>query len=105
MATLAVGMADDLNNILTTVMAACALIEKGDPANGELLQYVALIRTSAERAVALSDRLMRAGIRDQEKLHSGSNSPDSGSCPSSARDKQAIHDIISNINLPDGASA
>jgi nitrogen-specific signal transduction histidine kinase len=60
MADLAEGMADDFNNILTTVMGACSLIDKDDPANSELLEYVRLIRASAERAADLSDRLIRA---------------------------------------------
>ena len=63
LAALAGGMADDFNNILTTVMGACSLIDKHDPGNGELLQCVALIRASAEHAAALSDRLMRASCR------------------------------------------
>lgn len=69
---LAEGMADDFNNILTTVMGACSLIDRDEPANAELLQYVALIRTSAERAAALSDKLMQAGtaIDDSVRLAS-----------------------------------
>ena len=79
MVSLAGGIADDFNNILTTVMGACSLIDKDDLANEELLQYVALIRASAERAAALSDRLMRAGTLEQEKACSGGPPQDSGS--------------------------
>lgn len=69
MAALARGMADDFNNILTTLMGACSLIDKDEPANNELLQYVALIRASAERAAVLTDKLVRAGTRQQENTH------------------------------------
>jgi nitrogen-specific signal transduction histidine kinase len=61
MAALAGGMADDFNNILTVVLGACSLIDMDDPANAQLLQYVALIRSSAERAAVLADSLATAG--------------------------------------------
>ena len=54
-------MADDFNNILTVVLGACSLIDMDDPANAELLKYVALIRSSAERAALLADSLAAAG--------------------------------------------
>ncbi|MDD2365280.1 MAG: hypothetical protein PHN84_03880 [Desulfuromonadaceae bacterium] len=60
MGSLAVGMADNFNNILTTVMGACSLIVKDDPVNIELLKYVNLIRSSAERGAVLSDKLVHA---------------------------------------------
>jgi nitrogen-specific signal transduction histidine kinase len=95
MAALAEGMADNFNNILTTVMGACSLIDRDDPANVELLQYVALIRASAERAAALSDRLMRAGISEQENANSDSHPQDSGSADTSVRDKKSTDDVLS----------
>ncbi len=61
MAALAGGMADDFNNILTVVLGACSLIDMDDPANARLLQYVALIRSSAERAAVLADSLAAVG--------------------------------------------
>ena len=83
MAALAEGIADDFNNILTTVMGACSLIDRDESANVELLQYVALIRASAERAAALSDKLMQAGtaIDDSVRL---------ASVKTSVRDKNNI---------------
>lgn len=102
-AALAGGMVDDFNNILTTVMGACSLIAKDDPANGELLQYVALIRASAERAATLSDRLKRASAVEQEKVYSVAHPPDAVFADASVRDKNTIHDIVSTQNHPDGA--
>jgi nitrogen-specific signal transduction histidine kinase len=61
-ATLARGMSDNFNNILTTVMGACSLIDMDDPANSELREYITLIRTSAERAAVLSDMLMHVDL-------------------------------------------
>ena len=61
LAVLAGGMADDFNNILTIVLGACSLIDMSDPKNAELLQYVALIRSSAERAAILADRMASVG--------------------------------------------
>jgi nitrogen-specific signal transduction histidine kinase len=95
LAALAEGMADNFNNILMTVMGACSLIDRDDPANSELLQYVALIRASAERAAALSDRLMRAGLSEQENANSDSNPQDSGSADTSVRDKKSTDDVLS----------
>ena len=77
MVTLAEGMADDFNNILTTVMGACSLIDKDDSANAELMQYVSLIRTSAERAAVLSDRLMHVGMAETV-IKELTPAPDSG---------------------------
>lgn len=88
MVTLAEGMADDFNNILTTVMGACSLIDKDDSANAELMQYVSLIRTSAERAAVLSDRLMHVGMTEPEIRESNPE-------PASGRDKRAKNDIAS----------
>lgn len=81
MVALAEGMADDFNNILTTVMGACSLIDKDDSANRELIQCVSLIRTSAERAAALTDRLMHVATTEEE-------TPDSTSPSVSLRDKR-----------------
>lgn len=104
MASLAGGMADDFNNILTTVMGACSLIDKDDPANGELLQYVALIRASAERAADLSYRMMRAGGMVTEKSCPGSQPQDSVSAAASMCDKKGDSDIIKPAtNKPGGA--
>lgn len=98
-AVLASGIADDFNNILTTVLGACTLIDKDDPANGELLQYVALIRASAERAAALSGRLVSASAVEQEDgyLESCQQSSDT-----SASDKKGIDGIESTKNIPGG---
>jgi nitrogen-specific signal transduction histidine kinase len=105
MASLAEGIADDFNNILTTVMGACTLIDKDDPANGELLQYVALIRTSAERAADLSDRLMRAGKPTRKHEYSGHTPHDSSPVETSGRDKMNCDDIVSSRNIPGGSSS
>lgn len=98
MTALAGGMADDFNNILTTVMGACSLIDRDDPANGELLQCVALIRASAEHAADLSGRLMQAGTKERENNCSDSSPQDSGSAVASERDKKCGDDIVSTNN-------
>ncbi len=72
MATLAGGMAEDFNNILTTVMGACTLIKKDDPENDELLQCVALIRASAEHAAMLTDRLAHVSLRETDAVNKNS---------------------------------
>jgi nitrogen-specific signal transduction histidine kinase len=105
MAALAGGMVDDFNNILTTVMGACSLIDREDPANDELLQYVEVIRASAERAALLSVRLMRVSAMEQEKNHLNGHPPEASSADTSARDKKSIHDIVSTNNQSDGASS
>ena len=69
-AALASGMADDFNNILTVVLGACSLIDMDDPANAELLRYVALIRSSAEPAAVMSDRLAAAGKKQVDANNS-----------------------------------
>jgi nitrogen-specific signal transduction histidine kinase len=102
-ASLAGGLADDFNNILTTVMGACSLIDRDDPANDELLKYVALIRASAERAANLSDRLMHAGAMETEKSHPGSQLQDNASAGASKRDKNSDNDIVSTTNKPGDA--
>ena len=101
--SLASGIADDFNNILTTVMGACTLIDKDDPANGELRQYVTLIRTSAERAAFLSNQLMRASTADQENKDCVSDSPDSDSVVASERDKKYGDGIVPPTNHSGGA--
>jgi len=103
MAALASGMADDFNNILTTVMGACSLIDRDDPANSELLQYVALIRASAEHAADLSDRLMHAGSLRHDNIRPDSELPDSTSVDISERDKKTNDAIVPSNNHPGGA--
>lgn len=73
MSALAGVMADDFNNILTVVLGACSLIDMDDPANAELLEYVALIRSSAERAAVLADSLAAAGKTMDNETACGNN--------------------------------
>ena len=105
MAALVEGMSDDFNNILTTLLGACSLIARDDPANGELLQYVALIRASAERAADLSDRLMRAGIQEQKNNCLENNQIDYCHIDTSVRDKKGDNDIVSSKNQPGGSTS
>jgi len=91
-------MADDFNNILTTVMGACSLIDRDDPANRELLQCVALIRASAEHAADLSGRLMHAGTKERENVCTDSSPLDSDSAETSVRDKKCGDDIVFTNN-------
>jgi hypothetical protein len=88
-------MADDFNNILTTVMGACTLIDKDDPDNCELMQCVALIRTSAEHAADLSDRLMRAGTSLQNNDCSKRTLQEPNKITTSERDKKKGDGIVS----------
>lgn len=104
-AALASGMADDFNNILTTVMGACSLIDMDDPENSELHQYVSLIRASAEHAAALSVSLMHASSEKHEGCHSGSQRKNSISVAGSVRDKKNSDDIVSSNNHPGGLPA
>lgn len=99
MAVLASGMADDFNNILTTVMGACSLIDLDEPNNSELLQCVAMIRTSAERAAVLSDKLKRISESVHENGSCASKIPESGTETISTRDKNNNDDIVSSNNL------
>lgn len=101
MAVLAGGMADDFNNILTTVMGACSLIDREQPGNVELLQYVAIIRASAERAAALSNRLMLASSLELDGICSESRHQNFESVSISVRDKKTIHDIVSGSDHSD----
>ncbi len=103
MAALAGRMADDFNNILTTVMGACSLIDKDVPANGELLQCVALIRASAEHAADLSDRLMHVGTLGHDTTPLGAQPQNSCSADTSERDKKAVDDIVPSNNHTGGA--
>ncbi len=64
---LANGIVDDFNNILTTVMGACSLIDKEAAGSTELLQYVNIIRASAERAASLSDKLAQHAESHQNR--------------------------------------
>lgn len=64
MGALACGMADDFNNILTTVMGAYSLLDKDSSANSKLIQYVDVIRTSAERAAVWICHLKDAANRE-----------------------------------------
>ena len=66
-AALAAGIADDFNNILTTIMGACSLINKHNLTNDELLKCVALILASAERATVLSSTLMLVATKELPK--------------------------------------
>ncbi|MDD2540828.1 MAG: hypothetical protein PHH28_07255 [Desulfuromonadaceae bacterium] len=99
---LACKMADDFNNILTTLLGACSLIDMNDPANGELLHYVALIRASAEHAAALSDRLASAFTRDQKDICTMNLQHISGSADTSVSDKKSRDGIVSSKNLAGG---
>lgn len=98
MAFLARGMANEFNNILTTLMGACSLIDKDDSANGDLLRYVALIRASAEHAATLSERLMQAGMQGKKSARSRLSTPDFGAEETSGRDKKSNHDIVPLVN-------
>ncbi|MBV5340201.1 MAG: hypothetical protein J0665_11700 [Deltaproteobacteria bacterium] len=99
-AVLAGWIADDFNNILTTVLGACSLIDKDDPANCEILQYVALIRASAERAAVLSDRLVSVSTLEQEDVCAVCHLRDADPVDTSASDKKGIDGIESTKNLP-----
>ena len=68
MVALAVDMAADFNNILTTVMGACTLIKKDDPENAELLQCIALINASAEHAALLTNQLAQVTFQKSVSL-------------------------------------
>lgn len=105
LSSLASRIADDFNNILTTVMGACTLIDKDDPGNRELLQYVALIRASAERAAKLSEILTFVVTPEQGNEYSDNKSQKSDVFVISVRDKKTIHDIVSSNNGTDGASS
>ena len=104
-AALASGMADDFNNILTTVMGACSLIDKDDSANGDLHQCVSLIRASAEHAAALSVSLMRAGTLEQKDSRNNGHRRDSASATTSVRDKSNGDGIVSSNNHPGGVTS
>ena len=69
-AALASVMADNFNNILTTVLGACTLIDRDDATSKELSLYVSLIRVSAERAAALSIKLKIASAPVQDSRYS-----------------------------------
>lgn len=58
--TLASGLADDFNNILTVIMGACSMIDMDYSAKPELQRCVTLIRSSAEHAALLSEQLRQA---------------------------------------------
>jgi nitrogen-specific signal transduction histidine kinase len=98
MAALASGMADDFNNILTTVMGACTLIDKNESATKELLHYITLIRNSAERAATLSDRLMHAGDSPQSKESEPVNFDKGLPIATSKRDKKFKSSVVSPGN-------
>lgn len=104
MVSLVEGIAGDFNNILTTVMGACSLIDKDDPANCELLQYVALIRASAERAAVLSDKLVHASTLKMDNNIVGGYRHESGSAGTSMCDKKTFDDIVSAIKSSGGTS-
>lgn len=56
--TLASELSDDFNNILTVILGACSLVDSDSNSDPELLKCVYLIRSSAEHAAALSNRLV-----------------------------------------------
>lgn len=66
-ADLAAGTADDFNNILTTIMGACSLIDRENLSQAELVKCVALILASAERAAHLSNTLMLVATEGRPK--------------------------------------
>lgn len=69
MVALAGGLADDFNNILTVVLGACSLIDSNSSSGSELLRCVYLIRTSAEHAAVLSNRLvLLCSVQNQQVL-------------------------------------
>lgn len=96
MLSLAVDMADDFNNILTTVMGACSLIERDKNTNSELFQYVELIRSSAERAAKLSNRLIYASTHGLEYAVSLDLNRLTGNNATSVRDKKTKNGIVSS---------
>ena len=101
-AALAGGMADDFNNILTTVMGACSLIDRDDPNNSELLHCVELIRTSAEHATLLSRRLMCAGTAGLENICFDGIPQDSDVINKAVRDKKKRDGIVSGAKKNGG---
>lgn len=56
--TLASELSDDFNNILTVILGACSLVDSDSSTGPELLKCVYLIRTAAEHAATLSNRLV-----------------------------------------------
>lgn len=101
-AVLATGMADDFNNILTTVMGACSLVDKEDVSKDELLQYISLIRESAERAAALSDRLVRISMPPQNTACCDEKPANIVLNKTSKRDKNSFDDIVFSNHKSDG---
>ena len=99
---LANGIADDFNNILTTVMGACSLIDQEVAANSELLQYVNLIRTSAERAASLSVRLANSDDTTAKTTKKSRRVASSSSLAVSTRDKTTDDAIVSTCNPSGG---
>jgi hypothetical protein len=101
MVELAHDMVDDFNNILTTVMGACSLIDKSETENKELRQCIAVIRSSAERAVVLSGKLLQVCLPSREAqgftpVVAGRNRR---SPRSSKRDKQRNDGIVPREDL------
>lgn len=70
MAALADSLADDFNNILTVILGACSLIDCDSKSPPELSVCVALIRTSAEHAASLSNRLVQMCTVRKHHKHS-----------------------------------
>lgn len=56
--TLAVGVANDFNNILTVIIGACSLLEMNAADNPEQMESVNRIRSYAERAAQITRNLM-----------------------------------------------
>jgi len=70
MAVLADSLADDFNNILTVILGACSLIDCDSKSPPELSMCVSLIRTSAEHAASLSNRLVQICTVSKHHKHS-----------------------------------
>ncbi len=58
-------VADDFNNILTIIIGACTLLEMNGGDNPEQMEYVARIRSNADRAASLAQSLLELGGNQQ----------------------------------------
>lgn len=56
--SIAIELSDDFNNILTVILGACSLVDSDSSTDPELLKCIYLIRTSAEHAATLANRLV-----------------------------------------------
>lgn len=48
---------DDFNNVLTTMLGVCTLLEDKASKDPEIVKYVSLLRASVERANSLAGRI------------------------------------------------